>query len=107
MTVALPAFTPIEDTLFLTLCGRTLDSRLPHPILGDVMAEEIVNKLDYDYDKFHLSTSPIINIAHRAKKLDDGAELLQPPPERGRARSRGRAGHTDVPHRPAAHRRLV
>ena len=62
-----PAFTPIEDTLFLTLCGRALDNGLPHPILGDTMALKIVHELDYDAAKFHLSASPIINIAHRAK----------------------------------------
>jgi O-methyltransferase involved in polyketide biosynthesis len=52
MTTTLPAFTQIEDTLFLTLCGRALDNRLPHPILGDRMAEEIVKKLDYDCGRF-------------------------------------------------------
>jgi O-methyltransferase involved in polyketide biosynthesis len=62
----MPALTPIEDTLFLTLCGRALDSRSPRPILGDVLADEIVRKLDYDAARFRLSASPIINIAHRA-----------------------------------------
>jgi O-methyltransferase involved in polyketide biosynthesis len=67
-------FTPIEETLFLTLCGRALDNHLPHPILGDTMAEELVGKLGYDCDRFRLSASPIINIAHRAKKLDEVAK---------------------------------
>jgi O-methyltransferase involved in polyketide biosynthesis len=74
MSVMLPVFTPIEDTLFLTLCGRALDNRLPHPILADAMAAKIVHELDYDSAKFHLSASPIINIAHRAKKLDEVAQ---------------------------------
>jgi O-methyltransferase involved in polyketide biosynthesis len=73
MDVTLPAFTPIEESLFLTLCGRALDYRSPHPILADTMADEIVRKLDYDCDKFRLSASPIINIALRAKKLDEVA----------------------------------
>jgi O-methyltransferase involved in polyketide biosynthesis len=73
METTLPAFTPIEESLFLTLCGRALDSRSPHPILADAMADEIVRKLDYDCDKFRLSASPIINIALRAKKLDEVA----------------------------------
>ena len=72
---SLPTFTPIEDTLFLTLCGRALDNQLPHPILADAMSEEIVHKIDYDSGKFHLTASPIINIAHRAKKLDEGARF--------------------------------
>jgi O-methyltransferase involved in polyketide biosynthesis len=40
------------------------------------MADEIVNKLDYDCARFHLSASPIINIAHRAKKLDEVARTF-------------------------------
>ena len=73
METTLPAFTPIEESLFLTLCGRALDNRSPHSILSDMMADEIVRKLDYDCDKFRLSASPIINIALRAKKLDEVA----------------------------------
>jgi hypothetical protein len=73
MDVTLPAFTPLQESLFLTLCGRALDYRSTHPILGDMMADEIVRKLDYDCAKFRLSASPIINIALRAKKLDEVA----------------------------------
>ena len=73
METTLPAFTPIEESMFLTLCGRALDSRSPHPILADAMAEEIVRKLDYDCERFRLSASPILNIALRAKKLDEVA----------------------------------
>lgn len=74
MSITLPAFTPMQQSFFLTLCGRALDNHLPHPILGDTMAEEIVRKLGYDCDLFHLSASPTINIAHRAKKLDQVAQ---------------------------------
>jgi len=35
MSSTLPVFTPIEDSLFLTLCGRALDNRLARPILGE------------------------------------------------------------------------
>jgi O-methyltransferase involved in polyketide biosynthesis len=74
MEITLPAFTPIQESLFLTLCGRALDNRSPHPILADTMADEIVRKLGYDCGKFRLSASPIINIALRAKKLDEVAQ---------------------------------
>jgi O-methyltransferase involved in polyketide biosynthesis len=76
MSIVLPVFTPIEETLYLTLCGRALDNHLPHPILADPMAEELVGKLGYDCDRFRLSASPIINIAHRAKKLDEVASAF-------------------------------
>jgi O-methyltransferase involved in polyketide biosynthesis len=73
MPSILPVFTPIEESLFLTLCGRALDNHLPHPILADTMADEIVRKLGYDCGRFRLSASPILNIALRAKKLDQVA----------------------------------
>ena len=73
MSSTLPVFTPIEDSLFLTLCGRALDNHLPRPILGDPMAEQVVGELGYDCGRFRLSASPIINIAHRAQKLDQVA----------------------------------
>ena len=56
MTITLPAFTPLEESLFLTLCARALDNRSGQPILGDAMADEIVRTLDYDYEAMHIST---------------------------------------------------
>jgi O-methyltransferase involved in polyketide biosynthesis len=73
MEITLPAFTSMQQSLFLTLCGRALGNRSPHPILADPMAEELVRTLGYDCGRFHLSASPIINIALRAKKLDEVA----------------------------------
>ena len=69
----LPVFTPMQESLYLTLCGRALDNHLPHPILGDPMATQLVRKLGYDCGRFRLSASPILNIALRAKKLDEVA----------------------------------
>jgi hypothetical protein len=48
MAITLPAFTPVEDSLFLTLYCRALDNRLSKPVLSDATADEIVRKLDYD-----------------------------------------------------------
>jgi len=76
MDITLPAFTPLQESLFLMLCGRALDYRSPHSILSDMMADEIVRKLGYDCDKFRLSASPIFNIALRAKKLEEVALKL-------------------------------
>ena len=73
MGISLPAFTPIEDSLFLTLCARALDNRSPHPVLADATADEIVHALEYDYEQFHISTNLMINVALRAKKLDEVA----------------------------------
>ena len=73
MAITLPAFTPLEDSLFLTLCCRALDNRSPHPILADAMADEIVRTLGYDYGQLHINSNLIINVALRAKKLDEVA----------------------------------
>ncbi len=73
MGTALPAFTPLEDSLFLTLCARALDNRSPHPILADAAADTIVRELDYDCGQFHLNTNLIVTVAQRAKKLDEVA----------------------------------
>ena len=73
MGITLPAFTPIEDSLFLTLCARALDNRSPHPILADTTADAIVQALEYDYEQFHINTNLMINVALRAKKLDEVA----------------------------------
>ena len=53
MSTTLPAFTPLEDSLWLTLYARALDDRRPHPILADAMADQIVNKVDYDFGQLH------------------------------------------------------
>jgi O-methyltransferase involved in polyketide biosynthesis len=78
MSMDLPAFTPAQESLFLTLGGRALDSRLPRPFLGDTMADEIITKVGYDLARFPaLSTkfldprSRVFDIAVRAKTLDD------------------------------------
>jgi O-methyltransferase involved in polyketide biosynthesis len=78
MSMALPAFTPAQESLFLTLGGRALDSRLPRPFLGDTMADEIITKVGYDLARFPALTtkfldprSRVFDIAVRAKTLDD------------------------------------
>jgi O-methyltransferase involved in polyketide biosynthesis len=67
MTITLPAFTPLEESLFLTLCARALDNRSAQPILGDAMADEIVRTLDYDYEAMHISTDLMLNATLRAR----------------------------------------
>jgi methyltransferase (TIGR00027 family) len=73
MATALPALTPLEDSLFLTLCGRALDNRSPDPVLADAMADELVRRLDHDYGRLHISANLRLNVAIRAKKLDEVA----------------------------------
>jgi len=76
MGITLPTFTPIEESLFLTLCARALDNRTSHPVLADVTADEIVQALEYDYEQFHINANLMINVALRAKKLDEVASTF-------------------------------
>lgn len=71
MGTTLPRFTPVEASLFLTLCGRALDSRSPHPYLADPLAGEILERTGYDSSRFRLPASSVSDIALRAKRLDE------------------------------------
>jgi O-methyltransferase involved in polyketide biosynthesis len=73
MTITLPTFTPLEESLFLTLYARALDDRRPRPILGDATADRIVPTLDYDFGGLRVDTNLVLSVALRAKKLDQVA----------------------------------
>jgi hypothetical protein len=73
MGATLPTFTAVEDSLLLTLYCRALDNRLPKPVLSDRTADEIVRKLDYDFEQLKVNKNFILNVALRAKKLDEVA----------------------------------
>ena len=73
MGVTLPTFTAVEDSLLLTLYCRALDNRLPKPVLSDTTADEVVRELDYDFEQFKVNKNFILNVALRAKKLDEVA----------------------------------
>jgi len=73
MTITLPSFTPLEDSLWLTLCCRALDNRRPNPVLGDAMADRIVRTVGYDYDRLNIDTNLLLNATIRAKKMDEVA----------------------------------
>ncbi len=67
------ALTPIEQTAFLTLYARALDSRWKRPILGDTLADEVVGKIDYDFAGMGVVASVVCQSALRAKMLDERA----------------------------------
>ncbi len=70
MSATLPDLTPVQASLFLTQCGRALDSRARHPFLGDQTADEILARIGYDCSRFPMPASSVTDIALRAKKLD-------------------------------------
>jgi O-methyltransferase involved in polyketide biosynthesis len=62
---------PLEQTALLAQYARALDSRWPRPILGDTLADAIVEKIDYDFAALGVPVSVVCQSALRAKMLDD------------------------------------
>ena len=62
-----------KETLLLTVYAKALDSRSRNPILNDKKADELVNRIDYDFEKLipknSLGSGTIIPA--RAKQLDE------------------------------------
>ena len=71
MGIAITELTPVERTAFVTAYARALDSRWPRPILGDTLADEIVAKIDYDFQALGVPSSAVRQTALRAKMLDE------------------------------------
>lgn len=71
MGIATTDLSPVEQTAFLTEYARALDSQWTRPILGDALANEVVNELDYDFARLGVQTSVVCQTALRAKMLDD------------------------------------
>ena len=70
MSATLPALTLAQASLFLTLCGRALDSRAPRPFLGDPTAAEILARIGYDCSRFPLPRE--LGHRHRAAGQEAG-----------------------------------
>lgn len=71
MGISAAGLTPVEETAFLTLYARALDSRWARPILGDDLADQVVGAVDYDFAGLGVQTSVACQTALRAKMLDD------------------------------------
>jgi O-methyltransferase involved in polyketide biosynthesis len=71
MTIQASRLSPIEQTAFLTQYARALDSRWARPILGDTLAGEVVDAIDYDFAGLGVSASVVCQTALRAKMLDE------------------------------------
>jgi O-methyltransferase involved in polyketide biosynthesis len=59
------------ETSLITLYGKAIDARLNPTILGDTMAAQAVEKIDYDFARLRMSAKIAPNVAVRAKHFDD------------------------------------
>lgn len=71
MGIATAELTPVEQTAFLTVYARALDSQWARPILGDVLAHDVIGKIDYDFAGLGVQANIVCQTALRAKMLDD------------------------------------
>ncbi|MET9259416.1 class I SAM-dependent methyltransferase [Amycolatopsis sp. NPDC004079] len=67
---------PLRETLLLTLHARALDSQSPHPILGDIHAARVAERIDYDFARLKVKPSLVCGTALRAKKLDEAVRAF-------------------------------
>ncbi|MBV8996344.1 MAG: class I SAM-dependent methyltransferase [Pseudonocardiales bacterium] len=57
-------------TSLITLYGKAIDARLNPTVLGDTMAAQAVEKIDYDFGQLKISAKIAPNAAVRAKHFD-------------------------------------
>ncbi|HEX9833224.1 MAG TPA: class I SAM-dependent methyltransferase [Mycobacterium sp.] len=70
MTLTIDHLTPLEKTLLITLTGRALDARTKNPLLGDDLADKILDRLGPDVGSVKLSSTVKIAVPIRTMMLD-------------------------------------
>jgi O-methyltransferase involved in polyketide biosynthesis len=74
MTGAQTPLTAEQETLFIPLYSKAVESRRRDPILHDPKAEAILAQVGYDFARLHVPARSRITLAMRARRLD---ELVQ------------------------------
>lgn len=59
-----------QETLLITLYAKAMDNRAAHPLLHDRLADDLVRRIDYDFERFGLSPLDIRGLALRALAID-------------------------------------
>lgn len=60
----------VAETLIIPLAARAFDASAAKPILGDPYAKDVLDKLDYDFDKAALPPYQAAGVAVRARQFD-------------------------------------
>lgn len=61
----------IPETMLITLWAKAIESQHKNPIIKDEKALELIQQIDYDFNKFKRSAFSQVGIATRAKLIDD------------------------------------
>jgi O-methyltransferase involved in polyketide biosynthesis len=76
LKINVDGLSPVEQTAFLTLYARALDSCCRRPILFDSRADDVAGKLNYDFDALHVPASVRCPVALRTKMLDERVRMF-------------------------------
>jgi O-methyltransferase involved in polyketide biosynthesis len=66
----------VAETLLISLMGRAHDAATQNPILGDLYAKEVMEKLDYNFDELPMSRDAAAGIALRTRIYDRWTEAF-------------------------------
>ena len=64
------AFTEEQETLLVPLYAKATESRRPSPIFADAKAQEILERVDYDFSRLRVPRKTSITLCIRATRLD-------------------------------------
>jgi O-methyltransferase involved in polyketide biosynthesis len=59
------------ETLLIPLYSKATESRRPNPIFVDEKAQEILDAIEYDFERLKIPRKTTISLCIRAKKLDE------------------------------------
>jgi O-methyltransferase involved in polyketide biosynthesis len=76
MDAMIAGLAPAQEVLFFPLKLRAVDSRAERPILGDSTSAELVERVDYDFDRWPTGRIMVAVHAARAKILDDAVRAF-------------------------------
>lgn len=62
--------TGAPQTMLATFYAKALDAGLPHPILGDRLAKEIADRIDYDWSRTSITESTAPSVTARSAHFD-------------------------------------
>lgn len=64
----------LPETMLITLWAKAAESKRPNPIIVDKAAEEMLEKVDYDFSRFKKLKLSRTGVAIRAKVIDEQVE---------------------------------
>ena len=60
----------VKQTLLITLFAKAMESQMPDSILGDTHAHDLIQKIDFDFDRLHVNHDEQVSLASRAFGID-------------------------------------